>query len=127
MATAELVGDLIEAGKQLTSALDGAALDVRSALWFYDADAKEWRLILAMPMVETRGVASTYDEIAKVLRTGSIPGLFLRQIAVVRPNDELVTALRKAISTGPTLASIRLTNSAVDNILVEDAYIYRST
>ena len=39
----------------------------------------------------------------------------------------IVTALRKAISTGPTLASIRLTNSAVDNILVEDAYIYRST
>lgn len=93
----------------------------------YDAAAKEWRLILAMPMVETRGVASTYDEIAKVLRTASIPGLFLRQIAVVRPNDELVTALRKAISTGPTLASIRLTNSAVDNVLVEDAYIYRST
>lgn len=82
MATAELVSDLIEAGKQL---------------------------------------------IAKVLRTASIPGLFLRQIAVVRPNDELVTALRKAISTGLTLASIRLTNSAVDNILVEDAYIYRST
>ena len=127
MATAELVGDLIEAGKQLTSALDREALEVRSALWFYDGDAKEWRLILAMPMVEARGVASTYDEIGKVLRTASIPGLFLRQIAVVRPNDELVTALRKAISTGPTLASIRLTNSAVDNILVEDAYIYRST
>lgn len=127
MATTELVSDLIEAGKQLTSALDRAGLEVRSALWFYDTDAEEWRLILAMPMVDSRGVASTYDEIGKVLRAALIPGLFLRQIAAVRPTDELVTALRKAITTGPTIASIRLTNSAVDRIPIEDAYIYRST
>ena len=55
------------------------------------------------------------------------PGLFLRQIAAVRPTDELIAALRKAIQTGHDLASIRLTNSAVDHILIEDAYIYRST
>ena len=127
MATAELVTDLIEAGKRLTSALDSAGLEVRAALWFYDADAKEWRLILAMPMVEDRGLASTYDEIGRVLRAASIPGLLLRQIAVVRPTDGLVIALRNAIQTGRDLASIRLTNSAVDNILIEDAYIYRST
>jgi hypothetical protein len=127
MATAELVGDLIDAGKRLTSALDSAGIEVRTALWFYDTDAKEWRLFLAMPMVEERGPAGTYAEIGRVLRATSIPGLFLRQIAAVRPTDELIAALRKAIQTGRDLASIRLTNSAVDNILIEDAYIYRST
>ena len=127
MATAELVTDFIDAGRKLTSALDAAGIEVRSAFWLYDAEARDWRLTLAMPLVEERGVASTYDEIVKVLRTTPIPGLFMRQIAVVRPSDELVVALRKAIQTGPTLASVRLTNSAVDNILIDDAYIYRST
>ena len=127
MASTELVSELIEAGKTLTSALDQARIKVSSAFWFFDTDASEWRLIVAMPLVEDRGPAQADEEIRKALQAGSVQGIFLRQIAAVGPGDELVSLLRKAIPTGPGIKSIRFTRNAIDNVLIEDAYIYRST
>ena len=127
MATTELVTDQIEAGRTLTSTMDKAQVQIRSAFWLYDTEAAEWRLVLAMPLVDERGPAQAYEEIRKALQSVSIHGLLLRQIAVVSPKDELVSLIRKAIQTGPGLQSIRFTRNAIDNVLIEDAYIYRST
>ena len=127
MATAELVDEMIEAGEKLLSALDRSQVKVRSALWFYDENADEWRLILAMPVVEDQGLAKAQELVSAALKAGSVPGLFLRQIAIVSPSDELVTLLRKAVRAERGVSAIRLSRSAIGNTLIEDALIYRST
>lgn len=127
MATAELVTDLKESGRQLTQALDHAGVAVPSSFWYYDSEAAEWRLFLAMPMVDEQGPSKAYDAIQTALKENSIRNLFLRQISVESPKNELVTLVRKALSTGPGIYSIRFSHNVVNNVLIEDASIYRST
>ncbi|MGH7411702.1 MAG: hypothetical protein ACREJ6_11680 [Candidatus Methylomirabilis sp.] len=128
MATTELVR-LLDVGKALVAALDRAGIEVKSALWLYDPEIPEWRLILSMPMVAERGTGATYDAIAEVFRTAPVTGLYLRQIHLARPKDPLVASLSRAIHTGPSIQDppVHLARSAFDNILIEEAYIYRST
>ena len=61
------------------------------------------------------------------MKTAAIRGLYLRQITAVSPKDELVGRLRKAVRTGPGISSVRFTDNVIDNVLIEEAYIYRST
>jgi hypothetical protein len=36
-----------------------------------------------------------------------------------------VALLRKAVSTGPGISGVRITNNAVNGRIIDDAYIYR--
>ncbi len=128
MATTELVR-LLDIGRTLVAALDRAGIEVKSAFWLYDPEIPDWRLVLSMPMVEERGKAGTYDAIAEVFRTAPVTGLYLRQIELARPKDPLVASISRAIRTGPSIQDppLHVGRSAFDNILVEEAYVYRST
>jgi hypothetical protein len=37
----------------------------------------------------------------------------------------MLSLLRVAISTGPGISGIRFTHNTINNVLIEDAYIYR--
>ena len=91
----------IQKGEAVVRALDEAGLEVRAASWLRLAEAPDWRLVLAMPLVDKEGPRAGYGAIRKTL---------------ARPRD-----LRKAI------ADIRVSDNIVDGVLVQDAYIYRSS
>ncbi len=120
-----LVDDDRKAGEELLAILDHAGLDVRAAFWLYLPESDEWRLFLALPMVAQKGSKEAYSRIRTHLEAVADQVLSLKNISVVAPNDKLVKLLGSAIKTGPGIAGIRFTGNVIDNVLIEDAYIYR--
>ena len=116
-----------EKGKQVVTAFDASNFPVRSAFWFYLPDGDEWRLILATPKIDELGPRAAYAAAQEILRNQQ-SGIGLEHITLLSPNDPLVKLLRVAITTSPTaLADFRFTKNVINNVLIEDAYIYRSS
>jgi hypothetical protein len=119
-----LVESDMKAGESLVRQLDGAGLKVTAAFWFYRSDADEWRMIVAMPMVDRDGPKRAYETIQGHLKTAG-SGLSLQNISVVSPNDDLIKLLTSAISTGPGISHMRFTGNVINSVFIEDAYVYR--
>ncbi len=121
-----LVEKDIDEGKRLTEALDKKDFQVSAALWFYLSDSDEWRLLFASPFVEKKGPKKAYTFIRTVLAQLSPPSeISIKGVSVLTPNHHLIALLRMAIRTGPGISGIRFTRNTINNVFIEDAYIYR--
>ena len=121
-----LVDGDMKAGEALLNKLDKIEFDVEAALWFYMQDSEEWRLILASPIVDTEGTKKAYEKVQSQLQ--ELNGryeLFLRNISLVSPSDNLIKLLKTTIKTGKNISHIRFTRNVINNVFIEDAYIYR--
>ena len=140
MDKTELVNEQVIAGAKLIEALDESNFNVASAMWFYLSDNNEWRLIIASPYVDKNGPMKSYeliqdklDEIKNhitvvTMLQGDINSFIsLQNISVVSPNDDLIKLVRTAIKTKHNIGYIRFTKNVINNILIEDALIYRMT
>lgn len=126
MDKASLVEEQIDDGKKLVEALDGAKVAVRAAMWFYYPEPNDWRLIIATPFLDDVGPMKTYELIQNVIEK-SLPDLSikLRNIFLVSPQNKLIKLMKAAIGTGKGISGIRFTGNVINNVLIEDAYIYR--
>ena len=121
-----LVENDLEAGKALLSVLDKSRFSVKAAFWFYLSDSNEWRLIFALPSVDRIGPQAAYEKMQSQLqKLDPTCDLALQNISIVSPKENLIMLLKKVIHTGPGLHGIRFTRNTIDNVFIEDAYIYR--
>jgi len=128
MGKATLVDADMKAGEALLNRLDETKFDVKAALWLYMPDPEEWRLILASPTVDAEGPKKAYEKVQSQLQ-GLDQGyeLSLQNISLVSPSDNLIKVLKSAIKTGKKISHIRFTRNVINNVFIEDAYIYRLT
>lgn len=121
-----LVEKNIEEGKKLLEILDSNDFPVKAALWFFLVDSDTWRFIIASPLVEKNGPKETYHLIQSAMLKSSPPTeISLKDISVLSPNNELIRLLKIAVQTGPGISGIRFTRNTINNVFIEDAYIYR--
>jgi hypothetical protein len=130
VAKAALVEADFEAGRSLIEALDESGLAPAAAMWFLfreeEGESAVWRLLLAIPRDE--GFPHLYRQIVDVMDARGVNGnLSADDIALARPDAPLLQLLRTAIQTGPGVSGIRFTHNTINNVLIEDAYIYRLT
>ena len=130
MVKPTLVDADMKAGEALLSKLDEIKFDVRAAFWFYMPDSEEWRLIFASPAVDKKGPKEAYEKVQSQLpelkeEFEQDYELSLQNISVISPNDDLVKLLKTAIKTGPGVSHIRFARNVINNVFIEDAYIYR--
>ena len=120
---------MISAGSNLIRRLDEAGLKVSGALWFYETDSNDWRLIIVSPDVRAKGVKTVYEEVQAVVRATpddqSI--ISLKDISVVDSDDPLISLLKIAIKTDKGISRIRFSRNMINGTLIEDSYIYRLT
>lgn len=120
---------MISAGSDLIRRLDEAGLKVSGALWFYETDSNDWRLIIVSPDVRAKGVKTVYEEVQAVVRATpddqSI--ISLKDISVVDSDDPLISLLKIAIKTDNGISRIRFSRNMINGTLIEDSYIYRLT
>ena len=118
--------EMVDAGKKLTQQLDADGFDVRASLWFYFVDGSQWRLLIASPLVDEKGPKETYERIRASLGkdTEGLAGLSLQNISVVSPSDPAIRVLGKMFHL-PGFSSVRMSRSRLNNLYVEDVYIYR--
>jgi hypothetical protein len=127
MAKTTLVERDLEAGAALVRALDEDGWNPSAALWFYLSDEELWRLIVALPDDDPMPrQQDAYRRIARVIESSQLSDvLSIDDIGLARPDDQMLSLLRVAISTGPGISGIRFTHNTINNVLIEDAYIYR--
>ncbi len=123
-----LTDAMIKAGEDLTRKLDEHEWPVVAAFWLYAPEQNTWKLLLASPVVALQGPRRAYQDIQAALAAlpnRQVVPLTLREIEVIEPRHHLVSLLRTAINTGPTINGIRFTGNVVNGQFINDAYIYR--
>lgn len=125
MVKTALVDRDIKVGRKLMEKLEEKDFPFSAGFWFYFPEAEEWRLVIASRVVEKEGPKKAYAELQKVLRGDGQLDIELRQISVMGPREPLIRLLRRALKTSRKLTGIRFTQNTINNVLIEDAYIYR--
>ena len=119
-----LTEQMIAAGSDLTRALDHSGWPLAGALWLFDPENNEWRLLLASISVRAEGPRAAYSRIAGVLRELSSP-LSLENITVVDPDDTRIRLLASVYPSNQNIEGRRFKRSAIAGHVIDDAYIYR--
>jgi hypothetical protein len=127
MDQAALVDRDMAEGRRVVQALDRAAFPVVAALWVFVPEENDWRLLIASPDVTKLGPRGAYEAIQQALLQATID-LPLYRISAVPPEDPLVTELRIFAGTdaAPFLGGTTLRGTAVGDVYVEGAYVYRA-
>ena len=128
LVTDALSDKMIQAGAKLVERLDEDASNIKSALWLYFPDARNWKLILASEIVETDGPRKLYEKIQGANRNAaeSEDVISLNDISVTTPKHQLISMLAMMIGTGQGISGIRFTRNNINGIYIDDAYIYLS-
>ena len=129
MVRSELTSQLIADGEVLIRDLDTHRLRVEAAFWFLAPDLDAWKLLIASPLTTSKGPKRAYQQIQKSLNRlkGRIQELRLDDVAILRPDEPLLTLLRVALRTGPGISGIRFTGNVINGQFIPDAHIYRIT
>jgi hypothetical protein len=122
-----LVTSDIDTGKKVVEALDAAQVKIRTALWLYIPDSAEWRLILALPIVDIAGPEAGYTAVQKALAKHKV-FLPLRRIQVIGAGEPLAQIVRRYVKTpGIGTSDIELGPTGAGRLMIEGAHVYRST
>ena len=117
------------AGAELTKILDTRGLELTASFWLFLPESGEWRLMLATPMVDQEGPIKAYSEVQKALEDNQerVKSLNLLNISVVSPTLPIVQLIKMAVTTEiHTITNIRFIRSRINNVLIEDALVYRA-
>jgi hypothetical protein len=120
-----LTEDMVKAGASVVEGLDRLRFLVDAALWFYLADANQWRLLLATPEVHIEGPKKAYKRLLTALRHADVHGVSLEDVAVVDTLDPLIQSLRTALGTARSVNGMRFSRNTINGQFIEDAYVYR--
>ena|SRR5438093_1224754 len=127
MASTVLVSEDLEKGRDVVRALDKEGVSVSSAFWLRDPDAETFRLVLALPKAKEEGPKAAYQVVREALERQRID-FRIWHIDVVSPDDETTTLVRRMVTTpSDAIAGLRFTHNVINNTLIEDAYVYRSS
>jgi hypothetical protein len=91
-----VTGDL-ENGRKLIDRLIANGFGVHFALWVNEADARQWFLYLASPVVDEKGPGAAYRMVLPVVDSMPESGIDPFSIKLVGLNDSVTTAAREAI------------------------------
>ncbi len=114
------------AGRHLVEALDGASFPVSGALWLFNPEANDWRLLIVSPAVTTNNLSRAFSQLHQIARGLPEYPILLSSVSLLQSEDPLIVQLRKALRTGPQdISGIRFSKNVIDGTYIEDAYIYR--
>lgn len=117
----------IESGKQLLNLLDESDIKPTAFLWFYLSEGDTWRLIISSKLFDANDIKKAYtDFINKFSQLPLVKEIGLSNITLVPGDNDLLKLLRVALKTGKDgVSGIRFTSNTINNVFIEDAYIYR--
>jgi hypothetical protein len=123
----DLTEEMIRSGREITKSLDEEGINPSASLWYYYPDERIWRLLIASDKIISKGPKKLYSSIKDILNKipGDQPILSLKDIFLIKDNENILLLLRKAIVTDPKISGIRFSNNAINGHFIEDSYIYR--
>ena len=130
MVETDLVNDDIAKGFKAVEALDRDGVDVRSALWLHVPDVSEYRLVLALSVVDREGPDAGYRVVQRSFKKHQVE-LPLRRVSVVQTSEPLLRGIHRSVGNvgpdGELDSEARLGPQVIDGFVIDDAWIYRSS
>lgn len=123
----QLTSAMVDAGAELVRKLDEMGISTTAALWLFESEVNEWRLVFASPEVATRGPREVYEKIRQAVeqlkdKASAAP---FSAIALLDADADLIRVLRVGLKTGAGVSRIRVSKNAVNGHYIDDALIYR--
>ncbi|MEN9327831.1 MAG: hypothetical protein RI947_639 [Candidatus Parcubacteria bacterium] len=117
----------IDKAKDLLHALDNSMLKPNSFFWFYISDSKVWRLVIASSIFNNKSTHEVYENFVNKFRNNNnVKEIGLENITLLNSNNDLIKILKSAINTeSKSVSEIRFKASTINNVYIDDAYIYR--
>jgi len=131
---------MITAGHELTRLLfESRDFGLSCSLWLYTAETNRWKMVVATPLVESSGPIHVYQLIQGIISDEWQEqwDIHLYNIAVLRSNHSLVTALRSLLGhyeiqrlpsgprPSPTVrAAKRISFTRIQDVFIDDALVY---
>lgn len=124
----QLTDEMIEAGATLTQKLDELGVQIPVAMWFFEPEINEWRLLFASPQVSAEGPQAVYRKIQEARKAlgPEAERLPFSTIGLLDTNHRLVQLLRSAQRTGPGVSRVRFSKNVINGQFIDDALIYRN-
>jgi len=97
-------------------------------LWLFEPESGEWHLVVATPRVDEIGPRHAYEELARV--TARVPSDSVRQLSriqLISPKQPFYQALRSVFAKTPSVEGVRLGNTQIGGLYINDAYLYEVT
>jgi hypothetical protein len=125
MDKATLVEQDIEEGERLVDLLVKSGEKVPVALWLYNSDRGNWRLVLAVPQM-ARSPQEGYYFLQNVLKDIRPPvHLTLQDITLISPEAELTKNLLKERKSARALKGQFLSSIRIGDAFLDGAYLYK--
>jgi hypothetical protein len=113
-------------GARFVRALDATGFPVTAALWIFDPQAEDWRLVIATPLIEAKGPKEVYGVLRAALHELQPEVVFgLNDVWVVSPKEPLIQLMGSLVNTGPSIVGRMFEKNVLNGVLLPDAYIYR--
>jgi hypothetical protein len=126
LVRADLTPRLIEAGRELVTALDSYGPEFEAAFWLMDEENGRWHLVLSSRSVKIDGSRALYAEVRKVLSTLQLQNdIWIGMISIVGHRTPLVRSLRETLGTAASVDGARLDNAFIGGVSIPGCVLYR--
>lgn len=120
-----LTAEMIHDGRQLTGRLmENRELEITAALWFYFIDNLRWNLMFGISQVLREGTFKAYTIIQAEMKARPVGGVSFSDIIVLQSDHPTIRRLDTFVKASSNTAEVRVSRSVVDNVYIEDAYVY---
>lgn len=120
-----LTGPDIQFGKTLWQSLRvSKKFPIKGILWLFQLKSGEWHLLIATPRVDAVGPKNAYAELSQITR--DLPGdeVKLVRIELISPKHPFYEALRGVFGETASVEGVRLGNTQIGGMYIDDAYLY---
>lgn len=123
----QLTSAMIEAGAELADKLDEMGVAITAALWLFDAELNEWRLVFGSSEVKTRGPREVYEKIRVAISqlSDKVTTVPFSSVVLMDANSDPIRHLRATLKMEGRNNRIRFSRSVANGRFVDDALIYR--
>jgi hypothetical protein len=117
---------MIEAGRELVTALDSHGPEFEAAFWLMDEENGRWHLFLSSRSVKFDGSRVMYAEVDKVLSTLQLQSdIWIGMVTIVGHRTPLVRALRETLGMAASVDGTRLDNAFIGGVSIPGCVLYR--
>ena len=126
--TDEELDEMFTDGGRLIESLDKSGFDVSSAFWIRLPPPSGWALFVSNPGYSEESKQRYLSDLMSAYSNVSPKLTFSHQaLHLVGQNNDLVRTVRFLITTGKTIAKCRFINNKVNDVMLDDILVYRST
>jgi hypothetical protein len=118
-----LVGLDIEAGSRVVTALEGAGIAIKVALWMTTPEYEDGRLVLASSELDKIDLLGAYEKVATILGEEFVN--YLPPILILKMRDPFIHKLRQLFGSTKSVFGMRLGGQTIGNRFISDAYVYK--